>query len=72
MSRFHVALSSGGQPVQHGWWESEATARGKFRDWIGSCTKMPDPRVTLAEEVDGVEQLLDSWPVASEDQSADG
>lgn len=70
MSRFHLTLFSGGRPVQHDWWTEEATARDKFRDWIGSCTKMPDPRVTLTEEVGGAEQLLDSWPDSPSGQAS--
>ena len=70
MTRFHLTLFSGGRPMQHGWWESEATARSKFRDWIGS--RMPNSRVTLAEEVGGVERLLDSWPDDPMGQASSG
>ncbi|MFF4443138.1 hypothetical protein [Streptomyces sp. NPDC001621] len=28
--RFHLLLASQGQPVQHGWWNSESVARGKL------------------------------------------
>ncbi|MEU0970328.1 hypothetical protein ABZ357_34770 [Streptomyces sp. NPDC005917] len=33
--RYHLLLASGGRPVQHGWWQSEATARRKFVGWVG-------------------------------------
>ena len=58
--RYHLTLSSGGRPVQHGWWGSEETARDKFRRWIGEHGSLPDARVTLVDEETGEE--LSSWP----------
>jgi hypothetical protein len=58
--RYHLLLTSDGQPVQHGWWASETTARQKFVAWVGSVGSMPEPRVTLTDEETG-EQLAD-WP----------
>ncbi|MFI6032933.1 hypothetical protein ACIBBD_01885 [Streptomyces sp. NPDC051315] len=59
-SRFHLLLTSAGRPVQHGWWESEATARRKFSSWIGEYGNLPDARVTLTDEATGT--LLTTWP----------
>ncbi|MER5917106.1 hypothetical protein ABT124_43865 [Streptomyces sp. NPDC001982] len=60
--RYHLTMSTAGRPAMHGWWPKEATARGKFRDWIGAYSKMPDAHVTLAEQTGAGEQLLESWP----------
>ena len=60
-SRFHLTLFSAGRPIQHGWWGSEATARGKFRDWVGSG--VADARVTLVDEETGT--VLAEWPQAA-------
>ena len=57
-SRFHLTLFSAGRVVQHGWWGDESTARGKFRDWVGSGVR--DARVTLVDEETGT--VLDEWP----------
>jgi hypothetical protein len=57
-SRYHVTLFSAGRPVQHGWWGEESTARGKFRDWVGSG--VADARVTLVDEEIGA--VLTAWP----------
>ncbi|WP_409468413.1 hypothetical protein [Streptomyces sp. HC307] len=57
--RFHLTLTTAGRPVVHGWWGSEATARGKLTDWIG-LSKGPDARVTLVDEETG--DTLASWP----------
>jgi hypothetical protein len=58
--RFHLTLTSAGRPVMNGWWGSEATARGKHRDWIGEHGGMPDARVTLVDEETG--ETLTTWP----------
>ncbi|MFG2352560.1 hypothetical protein [Streptomyces sp. NPDC048521] len=58
--RYHLLLTSGGRPVQHGWWGSEATARRKFTRWIGEYGSMPDARVALTDEETGT--VLTSWP----------
>ena len=61
MTRYHVTLFSAGRPVQHGWWPLEATARGKFRDWVGSG--VADARVMLVDEETG--ETLAEWPERS-------
>lgn len=58
--RYHLLLTSSGQPVQHGWWQVEETARRKFISWGGAVGSMPEPRVTLTNEDTG-EQLA-VWP----------
>lgn len=58
--RYHLLLSSAGQTVQHGWWDSEATARRKLARWVGEYGIMPDARVTLTDEETG--RLLTEWP----------
>ncbi|MGQ5640777.1 MULTISPECIES: hypothetical protein [unclassified Streptomyces] len=58
--RCHLLLATAGRPVQHGWWDSEATARDKLRRWIGEYGSMPDPRVTLTDETTGT--VLTTWP----------
>lgn len=60
--RFHLTVSTTGRPVMHGWWSREATARDKFRDWIGAYGRMPDARVSLAERIGAGERLVESWP----------
>ena len=59
--RFHVLLVADGRPAQHGWWESEVTARAKHREWIGDWGK-PGARVLLVDEETGV--VLEEWPPA--------
>ena len=56
--RFHLTLATAGRPVMHGWWPSESTARGKFRDWVG--LGVADARVLLVDEAMG--ETLDEWP----------
>jgi hypothetical protein len=58
-ARYHLTLTSAGRPVAHGWWGSEAVARGKFKTWVGDWGR-PGARVTLVDEETGAE--LDSWP----------
>ncbi|MFF7127193.1 hypothetical protein [Streptomyces sp. NPDC008240] len=58
--RYHLLLTSCGQPVQHGWWGSEAVARDKFRRWIGEYGSLLEPRVTLTDEETG--ETLTTWP----------
>ncbi|MEV6057772.1 hypothetical protein [Streptomyces sp. NPDC052107] len=57
---YHLLLTSAGQPVQHGWWGHEETARSKFSRWIGEYSGMPAPRVTLTDEETGT--VLTTWP----------
>ncbi|WP_439947148.1 hypothetical protein [Streptomyces sp. BBFR109] len=58
--RFHLQLTSGGRPVQHGWWRDETTARSKFAGWVGKHGDLSEPRVVLVDEVTG--QELAAWP----------
>lgn len=58
--RYHLALSVAGRPSMHGWWASEATARARFRDWIGERGSMPGARITLVDTVAG--RVVHSWP----------
>ncbi|MEU7428597.1 hypothetical protein [Streptomyces sp. NPDC040750] len=58
--RFHLLLASCGRPVQHGWWNREATARDKFRRWIGAYGDMPDAGITLTD--DETTRVLAAWP----------
>ena len=56
--RYHLTLASAGRTVQQGWWGSEATARGKFTEWVGSG--VADARVTLVDDETG--ETLTTWP----------
>lgn len=58
--RFHLTLACDGQPVMHGWWASEATARRKWTAWIGEHGSRPDARITLLDEETGT--VLTTWP----------
>ncbi|MFI8191321.1 hypothetical protein ACIF8T_21300 [Streptomyces sp. NPDC085946] len=60
--RYHLTLSSDGRPVAQGWWASEATARGKFTEWVGDWGK-PGVQVTLIDEDTG--ETLTEWPEES-------
>lgn len=51
--RFRVTLTAAGRTVLNGWWASEATARSKFRDWIGEHGSRPGARITLVDEETG-------------------
>ncbi|MFF4573879.1 hypothetical protein [Streptomyces sp. NPDC001410] len=57
--RYHLLLSTSGQPVQHGWWESEDVARDKLLRWIGSVGSTPEPSVPLTDEETG--RTLTIW-----------
>jgi hypothetical protein len=65
--RYHLLLTSEGRPVQHGWWQAEATARRKFVRWIGEHGSLPDARITLTDEETG--EQLDEWPAAVSGES---
>lgn len=58
--RFRVTLAAADCDVMTGWWASEATARRKFRDWIGEHGGRPGARITLADEETGT--MLTTWP----------
>jgi hypothetical protein len=62
-SRYHLLLTFGGRPVQHGWWWSETVARHKFVGWVGEYASMSEPRVTLTDEDTGT--TLTTWPEQS-------
>ncbi|MCX4704389.1 hypothetical protein [Streptomyces sp. NBC_01373] len=57
--RYHLTLSVDDRPVQQGWWGSEATARSKFRAWVGDWGT-PGARVVLVDEETGA--VLTTWP----------
>ena len=58
--RFRVTLASADRTVMNGWWASEETARGKFRDWIGEHGSRPGARITLVDEE--TDTVLTTWP----------
>lgn len=58
-SRYHLTLTSEGQPAMQGWWGSEAVARQKFTEWVGGW-KLPGAAVTLVDEETG--ETLTTWP----------
>jgi hypothetical protein len=58
--RYHLLLTANGRPLMHGWWKDKATARDRFRDWIGERGSMPGARIVLVDEETAEE--LDSWP----------
>lgn len=58
--RFRVTLAAAGRTVMNGWWASEATARRKFRDWIGEHGSRSGARITLVDEETGT--VLTTWP----------
>ncbi|MFJ3812306.1 hypothetical protein ACIPWE_38825 [Streptomyces sp. NPDC090073] len=64
--RYHLLLAVGGRPVQHGWWDDEATARRKLTRWIGDWGQ-PAARITLTDEDTG--EQLDEWPAVVSGQS---
>lgn len=59
VDRYHLTLTAAGRPAMHGWWPSEATARGKFQAWVGEWGR-PGTRVVLVDEETGA--TLDDWP----------
>jgi hypothetical protein len=58
-TRDHLLLTLDGQPAQHGWWGSEATARRKLTAWVREQGH-PGARITLTDEETGTQ--LDEWP----------
>jgi Zn/Cd-binding protein ZinT len=59
-ARYHLLLTSAGRPVQHGWWDDEATARRKLTTWVGEWGAVHDARITLTDEEAGT--VLTAWP----------
>ncbi|MFF9240124.1 hypothetical protein ACF1AL_14995 [Streptomyces sp. NPDC014801] len=57
--RYHLLLAVDGRPALHGWWNSETTARGQFRQIVGSHGR-DGARVTLTDEETGT--ALTTWP----------
>ncbi|MFD5566670.1 hypothetical protein [Streptomyces cadmiisoli] len=57
--RYHLTLTAG-RPIQHGWWDSEQTARRKWSSWVGEYGSMPGARITLVDEEMGT--VLADWP----------
>ena len=58
--RFHLALSSAGRPVMHGWWADRATADRKFSAWKEEHGSVDGARVVLVDE--GTGTVLTTWP----------
>ncbi|MFG3085102.1 hypothetical protein [Streptomyces parvulus] len=58
--RYHLVLTAGGREMLHGYWASEAVARGKFSSWVGRHGDRPAARVTLAD--DEIGETLTEWP----------
>ncbi|WP_329215331.1 hypothetical protein OG352_06625 [Streptomyces sp. NBC_01485] len=58
--RYHLALTSTGRPVMHGWWGSEVVARSQCAVWVGLWGVLPGARVVLVDEEAGV--TLTRWP----------
>ncbi|MFE2045716.1 hypothetical protein ACFXAZ_33335 [Streptomyces sp. NPDC059477] len=57
---YHLLLAVDGEPVQHGWWADETTARQKAVAWIGEYGGRPGARITLVDEATG--ETLTDWP----------
>jgi hypothetical protein len=57
--RYRVTVSTGDQPVMHGWWNSEATARRKFSAAVGDYGR--DGMGVVLVDTETTEQLA-SWP----------
>ncbi|MFK4149661.1 hypothetical protein [Streptomyces sp. NPDC004065] len=58
--RYHLTLTAGGRTVQQGWWAGEASARRKFRGWVGEYGNLHGARITLVDEQTG--RTLATWP----------
>ncbi|MFC7983833.1 hypothetical protein [Streptomyces sp. NPDC057336] len=58
--RYHLTLTTEDQPLMHGWWADETTARRKFTQWVGAHSDRPDARITLTDEETG--ERLTEWP----------
>ncbi len=58
--RYHLLLTSHGEPVQHGWWDRESVARRKLARWVGEYGTMPGGRITLTDEATGT--VMQAWP----------
>ena len=58
--RYHLTLSSDGEPAMHGWWPLESTARGQLPVWVGSWGSLPAARIVLVDEETGT--VLTTWP----------
>lgn len=58
--RYHLTLTSGAQPVMHGYWADLATAERKFTRWIGEHGTVTGARVVLVDETEQL--VLASWP----------
>lgn len=58
--RYRVTLSTGAEPVMHGWWASEPTARRKFLGLVGEQGSRDGAHVTLVDTETG--ETLAEWP----------
>lgn len=61
--RYHLILTAGGEPLMHGWWDDEATARKKFASWKHEYGGLPGARIVLVDKTEG--EALASWPEES-------
>ncbi|UUA11584.1 MULTISPECIES: hypothetical protein [Streptomyces] len=59
--RFHLTLSSGGQPVMHGWWCKQSTAEHQYLSWIGSWGSIDRAEIVLTERAEDGEHVIASW-----------
>jgi hypothetical protein len=57
--RYHLTLTTDGQPVMHGWWGDRTVAERKRKAWEDEHGKA-GAHITLADEETG--QTLTSWP----------
>jgi hypothetical protein len=57
--RYRVTLTMGEQPLMHGWWNLEATARRKFTAAVGDYGR-DGATVALVDTETG--ETLDFWP----------
>ncbi|MFF7329616.1 hypothetical protein [Streptomyces sp. NPDC008150] len=67
--RYHLTLIVDGREVQHGWWGSEATARGKFARWVGRHSDQKGARILLVDTATGDEIAV--WPDDAGDRVSD-
>ncbi|MEU1599396.1 hypothetical protein ABZ468_42985 [Streptomyces sp. NPDC005708] len=57
--RYRVTVSTDDEPVMHGWWNNEATARRKFSAAIGNYGR--DGMSVVLVDTEMTEQLA-TWP----------
>ncbi|MEU2424923.1 hypothetical protein ABZ619_28560 [Streptomyces sp. NPDC007851] len=55
----HIILAVDDQPVTHGWWAAEKTARERFDSRVDERGRVTCARITFADEAAG--QELMAW-----------